>query len=365
MPFMNIKPQRYLGLILLGVMGFLSAYLYVILDFNGFRSDVLSYWNDSLRWYAPFSRDHVPAFPLLIAFFRGVTFGIFPPFLLMWILDVTAKAIGTYFVYRVVLSQRDEGVATAASMLFLLWPLVGTIYGVYPVADVTAMMFVVVGVHFLYQGRILWAGGALGAALLAHKAVWPIVGAIVVLEIVMTRRELRLFGPRFLLPLLLPIGTLWIMGSIHHSSLIWPLERSIDVAAIASGAPPVVKTVTVHTNTEGVPQVLRMIAIWGTVLLCLVVGGVSLLNRDSRLRAISLSIPIGLLLLFVVTNEKTLWAVVRFSPLLAISLGGVCPRRWCERPDGTMRTRLLIPLAGLLLASQFAFAWYMANVYFG
>jgi hypothetical protein len=355
--------QRALLVTSLGAAGLLSAYLYWVLGFDGFRSDVQMYWNDSLRWFVPFNRDHVPLYPMLIALLRGGTLNLLPPFLLMWLVVVAAKTLGLICVYRGVSKGGNERAAIAAAVAFLVWPMVGTVYAVYPVADVLAMLFVVAGVCSLRHGRNYVAAASLAAALVTHKAVWPVVAAIAAIELLGALRGRRSVTPLFLPLVLAPLVLLVVGGWWYHGSPLWILERSIDLASLKQGSPAIIRSIEVHSTGWDWVSLLRKAMIWGTVGLTLALLASGASSRERLTNSSLIGIPVGLLLLFVVTNEKTLWAVVRFSPLLALNVGFLLTDAW-DRLSRVSRA-LGVSLAVVSFASQFAFAWYLAVRYFG
>ena len=124
----------------------IGLYLSVVLKYNLRHSDVLWFWEDSLYWKTPFNSFHVPGYPLIIAFFRGISFGIIPPLQLMMGINLAALLVSAGAVYKSIeINGISRRFAVIGACLFGLWPFVGLPHTVSPLSDMPAMAFFLTG----------------------------------------------------------------------------------------------------------------------------------------------------------------------------------------------------------------------------
>jgi hypothetical protein len=161
--------------------------------------------------------------------------------------------------------------------------------------------------------------------------------------------------------MLLPLLALWGGGWWYHSTPMWMLENSIDVQGITKGSIPIAKTVEAQIQASE-SGFLRIAAIWLTIALCLGLVLAAFVKNEVRSRGVMAGIPLGIVLLAIVTNEQSLWIAVRFSPLLAISIGLRVPDAWLQGRYGKRFSRAVISLAAVLLASQICYAWAISSL---
>ena len=77
-----------------------------------------------------------------------------------------------------------------------------------------------------------------------------------------------------------------------------------------------------------------------------------------------LAIVGGLLFLFCGLNQNIIWAAIRYSKIAALPLGfylGTQPRVVAALAQHPW---VIAPLVVVLVASQFAYCWYIAEVFF-
>lgn len=150
----------------------LSLFLSKILKFDALVSDVAWYWEDSLNWRQPYNLFHVPAYPLIIALLRAVSLNLLSPILIMRSTTLTASIVAVYSTYKI---NQNSGLdyrwSIAGSLLLILWPFVGLTYAVYPIADLVAIAFFLVGFLFLVKNKVIWSGAFFGVTLITHKAL--------------------------------------------------------------------------------------------------------------------------------------------------------------------------------------------------
>ena len=394
------------------------ALLWASLGFDAMRSDAAAYWSDGLSWRQPFDAHHVPGYPWLVAV-AGVPLEGVPPLGVMRVVALLMLLAGAVLAYLLVRSAgRSDRTATRAMALYGLWPLAGVTYVALPVADSTALAWLLAGVLALTRHRIYVAALLLGAALLTHKATWPMVALAWVAWLwsargrgVATREKVTAS-----LLLLAPLIALWVAGMTHHGSPDWMVAANVSDEVLSTVEPPsgisasswlpLGGVVGALTTTSGAGPNLaglaKLASVAGVALLALVVfaSSVVALRRASRESSASpTGVPAGLqryrsllrrqrrteaslaaglaasvLLLAVALNRQEIWALVRFGRVLAAPVGWLAitttfrlrasaPLRSPGSPDRRTR-RLLDGLAlTLLIASQLAYAWYMARVY--
>jgi len=206
------KPHWPFALLMAGY-GSLALYLSAFLRYDFLRSDVLGYWQDSLAWQIPFHRFHVPGYPLMIAIFRGITLGALPPVILMMGINLGAFLVSVHLVYRIIQAGgASDEISTIGAFLFGLWPFVGLTFTVLPLADLPGISLLLTGLYLLQGSRRLSAALFLGLSILTHKAMWLLVGLLIIAILFrkefISKRNLQFIGIT-----LLPIGVLWLLGS--------------------------------------------------------------------------------------------------------------------------------------------------------
>ena len=348
------------GLAALGFFTSLWVYFHYGLEFDLFRSDVVWYWRDSLDWQRPFNPNHLPGYPLLIALLRFLTLDQLPPLIIMWSISMISYLVGVWAVFACLASHSGESKALLGAFLFALWPFVGTTYAVYPVADSLALCLFTLGLYFLLGRSFHWASLFLGLALVTHKATWPFVGLLVYAVFVLNRRAWRW---KALAIMFLPLFSLWMAGTYYHSSPIWMLSRSLIVEARSRSMLPLLDGLVGTVVFGGTKGLLKGLAIWLIVLLVLILLAVGLQMRTKPEKWYGLAIVGGVLLLCMILNQNTIWAVVRFSKLVALPFIWFLGDRL--RLTSARRKVVLIALPTIgLFSSQLAYAWYIARIFF-
>ena len=343
----------FLGLVYLSNL----IYLGLVLRFNFLRSDVLGYWNDSLDWMHPFNPYHVAGYPLVLALGRGLSFENLSPLVLMIGISFAAFLVSALLVYKLIREDGDEAGAVAGMALFGVWPFIGVVYSVYPVSDSLAVMLFLGGLYALRRSRFLFAGALLGMALIVHKAMWPFVGTLIAVQLF---RVPGLRSWRFLVPLVLPLGTLWLLGSLYYGSAWWIVASHVRVEVVAKGALPFLDGIVGTALAEGMKGIVKTGIVVAIASLATVVMLICLRSSTPGARP-GAAIALSVLLLAVILNRWEIWAAVRFSKLL------VLPCIWCMRdfrPRIFADERLWAGTLTALVASQFVYAWYIARVFY-
>jgi len=347
------------------IIGYIAVALYlsVVLNFEFLRSDVESYWEDSLDWQRPFDRFHVPGYPLTIALVRGISFGAIPPVLLMMGINLLALLIGALAVYKIVIISgiRNE-FAFLGACLYGFWPLVGFVYTVHPLAEVPAMSLLLTGLWALLQSRLRIAALLLGLSLIVHKGMWPFVGLIVLASLYQSKRRISK-DLQALAILVLPISVLWLLGTLHYGSPTWIISTSIGVGVETRSTLPILEGVIGTLGQGGVKALVKGGWIVVLALITMALLLLSFRNKPSYFQyAIALSF--GCLFLFLFLTHLEIWAAVRFSRLLVLpliwNLGSIYQRESAIR----LKASVVVVALLVLFLTQFIYAWYMACVFF-
>jgi hypothetical protein len=338
---------------------FFSLYLH----YDFMRSDVAWYWQDSINWRTPFNQYHVPLYPLIIALFRGITLGILPPILLMMGINLAAFLGSAFILYRIFkVCGVDEKLAALGILVFGLWPCVGLIYTVDPLSDMPAMFLFLLGLYFLLVERRNPAAIFLGLSMTTHKVMWFFVGAIILFDFFKRREFFSKRNIVFILITLLPIGILWFAGAIHYGKLTWLFASSINIETLQIRYP--IFDGLIGTFREGgIKGISKGVLLSGFACLSVIII-LTISRHRYKKKEYWLVISIVVMALFLLINHIEIWSAMRFGRLLALPLlviannsSGIRIKRWWHKPA------VAITIA-ILFFSQFAFAWYMARIFF-
>lgn len=334
----------------------------VVLQFDLLRSDVAAYWKDSLAWRTPFNPDHVPGYPLLIALLRFLTAEQLEPIRLFWSMSFCAHIAGVLAVYSIVTSRTNQHIGFLSAILFVLWPFVGTTYVVYPLADSVALALVAWGVALLLSERFHTAAILLGLSTVIHKGTWAFVIFLLLAGIITHRRR---FPWTALIIAGCPLGLLWVAGMIEHGyDPFWLLSVSLPIQFATKSNLPVLDGLVGTILKGGMKNLAKSAILWAHVTLLVTLCVAFFRLRDPAMKWSGLAIVGGLLFLYVGLNQNIIWAAMRYSKIAAIPLGfylGTQPRVVAAL---VQRPWIIVLLVVMLLASQLAYGWYMAHVFY-
>jgi hypothetical protein len=338
------------------------GWLEVVLQFHSMQSDVAGYWRDSLAWRTPFNPDHVPGYPLLIALLRFLTAGRLDPILLFWAVTFCAHIMGALAVYWSVASRSDERIGYLSVLLFILWPFVGTTYVAYPIADSVALALVTWGIALLLSERFHTAAIPLGVATVIHKGTWIFVILLLLAGIITHRRR---FPWTAVLIAACPLGLLWMAGMIGQGyGPSWLLSVSLPIQFAAKSHLPVLDGLVGTVLRGGMKGWVKSVVLWTNVALLVALGMAFGRGRDSSTKWWGLAVVGGLLFLYSGLNQDIIWAAMRYSKIAALPLGFYLGTRPHVASALTQHQWRMVPLVVVLLASQFAYGWYMAEIFF-
>ncbi|WP_298002675.1 MULTISPECIES: hypothetical protein [Anaerolinea] len=360
-----LKNSRSVLIFLLFLFLFLSIFMSSVLHHNFMQSDVLDYWNNSLSWKTPYHSFHVPGYPLLIALFRLVTFGLLQPVFLMTGINLISF-LGSAVVLVQIFKKMglDAQISNLGVLLFGLWPFVGLTYTVVPLADIPAIFFFLAGFLFLISKRMFFAGLFFGISLITHKAMWLFVGLIVIAYLLSSKKlAIKEFLPFFLL-LGLPIGLLWALGATYHHSLTWIFSSNLQVEVSSRSHLPVLDGLIGTLLQGGEKSLIKGILLWAFAVFTFSLLVIQV-QKKSVYSPYGVALILGVALLFVFLNQSEIWAAVRFSRLLVIPFVGIFASFPEWRNALLSKPWLVVMVLVGLIASQFVYAWYIARVYFG
>lgn len=360
------KPAPERVTVALAAAAFVAGWVFavLVLRFDMFVSDVKWYWDDSIAWRVPYSKVHVPLYALLVAVLRGLTAKALPALVYMWAVAFAAHLAGVWAFTRWAVRAAGREAGLWGTLLFAFWPLVGTSYAVYPTADPLTIALFVLALDALSEERFHRAGLALGLALLANKAIWPVSLLLVLAAAWIHRRQLlRNVGAGLLLAV--PLLSYWIAGMRHFDSWRWPFSRYIHYGASRTTV-PVFDGLLGHFVAGGASDLAKGTVVWATLVLALVLGYFLWRSRgaEGAGRLYGLMIVVATVLGVALLNHDAVWAAVRYSRLLAVPLVLCFP--FTEPPwiGAARRRTFYVLMAGILYATQLAFLYYIAKVYF-
>jgi hypothetical protein len=339
-----------------GLLAFLTSYLH----FDSLTSDVYTYWRDSLNWIHPFSIYHVPGYPLLIAFLRGITFNYLPPLFIMHLITLFSVLISESSVFLLIKqSGATDRWAISGALLFILWPFVGLIYAIYPVADLVAMAFYLVGLLYLLKGKTIWGGIFLGLSMVTHKALWPISGLTVIIWTLVnwrSRRKEWLYGLFFFL---LPFIILWLAGANYYQNIFWIVSYDVGSSAvITSGQTSIFSSLAGLFRQPGLNETGK--SLLTIINIILVVSLLVLLSfRRNNISILGLPIIVTILLFIMAFSYDAQMYTVRYARLLALPITW---QLWSMYPKLLQKKGVLFLIsliAIVLILTQFIMAWYL------
>ena len=362
------QPERFLRpnkIILIISLLYISLALFFVfvLDHNFMVSDVSSYWQASIQWRTPF-REHPPFYAFTIAFFRLISLNLIPPVLLMMIINLISL-IGC--VYCLIQISKNAGLNLKLSalivFLFTLWPFVGLTYTVVPLADIPAIALTLGGILLLQVKKPYLAAVLFGLAIVTHKGVWPIIGLIAI-SVYVRQKLVSKEKIIFTIITLAPVAALWIMGAFYHGSLNWFMERSLRVNTTFGEGLMILDGLFGTFREGGFNNLLKGLIVLFLIGLAIIAFIYSLRKKDGKFK-ISTAISLAVLLLFVFSSQDTIWGPVRFSRFLIVPFIFII-RDHFEGIFSLRATKLVVSsLIVVLLLTQFAYAWYIARVFFG
>lgn len=331
------------------------AYLVGVLHFEMMRSDVLAYWKGSYGWMRPYSVWWVPGYPWAIALVRAATFDSLPPLVVMLAISGVALLAGALIIYRIGLDLKS-GSAMAFALLFILFPVVGLNYTVYPYADGPGIALLLLSFYFYLRENWSALTVALAATVLTHKATWYFVFPLV-LMVFIRHKQSRKVLPLFALPLVLLI----VAGSFFHHDILWFMRWSSENLLASRSTVPVLDGLIGPFLVGGTAKMLK-----GVLVLLVFFSGVGMLRYCYTGKFwLGFVVSCGIVLMGLSVNHYEIMALLRFGKVICVAL----PFLPAGAEGYPLMARLLRPkvfgaILLLALVSNLLFGYYMAKIFF-
>ena len=362
---LNWKKSLLLALILVVFEWLFLEYGY---NFDSLRpGDTFDYWNDSLDWQQPYDFYHVPGYSFALAAMRGVFGAILEPAGIMLVTILLAFSVAVVTVHRLAgLGHSDNlnALGFMAVSIFVLWPLVGTTYVAFPIADMFGMAPFVLGLWFLVRKQSAYGGLFLGLALISHKAIWIFAVFLLLAHLLSLRTTKSLLAVGVAA---LPLGILWLLGSLHHDSATWLISKNLNWEIESSSALPFLDGIVgsiIFGGASGIAKGMIVLAMAAVTLTAAVRAW--RLPRNHETKWYSLAIFGAVLAMTVGLNEREIWASFRFGRLIAIPLVWIYGDMVLASFQRWPATGYVIAWSIMaLIGSQFAFGYYMVEIWQG
>lgn len=327
--------------------------------------DVSDYWRNSQSWRSAFEPHHSPGYPIFIAATRAIVGNFLAQQAIMTGIVFVAFLVAVMAVFQIAkdgINSNQPWISVMAAALFVLWPMVGLTYVATPIADMFSMAPLLLGWWLLSRNRPFPASIFLGLAMFSHKGTWPFA-VLLMVGYLIANRTLSSFI--FAGVMFLPIGILWLLGTIYNDSPVWMFSADIDWSIDSSSSLPILDGILGSIMFGGFSGVGKGMIVIGEVLLALAVilRAWRLPNYDQT-KWFSLAIAFAVILSILILNEKEIWATVRFGRLLALPVAMIYGGTIVRAASSNIRYvyGIVFVLFSMIL-SQFAFSYYMAKVW--
>jgi predicted neutral ceramidase superfamily lipid hydrolase len=224
-------------------------------------------------------------------------------------------------------------------------------------ADSLALALIAWGIALWLSERFHVAAISLGLATVIHKGTWMFV-ILLLLAGIITRRR---FPWTALLIAACPLGLLWVAGMNENGyGPFWLLSVSLPIqfATKSTSLPDELMGTILKGRMK---SLTKSVILWAHVALLVTLCVALFREPDPAVRWLGLAVVLGLLFLYGGLNQNIIWAAMRYSKIAAIPLGfylGTKPR---VTAAVAQHPWIIVPLVMVLLASQFAYCWYMAR----
>jgi len=359
----NWSKSLLLGLVLVIIDWLFLTYA---LNYDSLQpGDALDYWNNSLNWQEPYDSFHVPGYAFALAAMRGFAGSFLEPSGILFVTTLLTFSVAVVIIHRLGGHGGGEcrnAFGLTAVVIFVLWPMVGTTYVAYPIADMFGITPLVVGLLLLVNKKTLYAALCLGLALIAHKAVWPFVALLLIAHLISARSKLSFVAIGVTV---FPLGVLWVFGWQHHESASWLLSKNLAWEFQSTGSFPVLDGIFGSLLNGGSSGVVKGLMVLGIATVSFAAGvHVWRLPKNDEKKWYSLAIFAAILTMVVTLNEREIWAVVRFGRLLAIPLVWHFGEVFIALIE---QSRTIAFITGWtivgMIGSQFVFGYYMAKIW--
>lgn len=283
----------------------------------------------------------------------------------MMSINLAAFLTSAFFIYNIFkITGINDKLAAAGMLLFGFWPLVGLTYTVDPLADIPATFLFLMGFYFLLASRRLPAALLLGLSMVTHKAMWPFTGLLLIADFIYRREFISKRNIAFLIVMLLPTGVLWLLGSFYHHSVTWLFSGNLGVEISPRSDLLILDGLLGTFIGGGIKGLSKGIILIGFACVSVFTIYASLKLKYENYHY-GLAVSFAVLFLFLILNQNEIWAAMRFGRLMVIPLTFIASTHGGFREKFRWNSPASIATWSILLLSQFAYAWYMATVFFG
>jgi hypothetical protein len=141
----------------------------------------------------------------------------------------------------------------------------------------------------------------------------------------------------------------------------WLLSVSLPIQFASKSSLPVLDGLMGTLLKGGMKNLVKSVILWAHVALLVTLCVALFRERDSAMKWLGLAIVGALLFLYGGLNQHIIWAAVRYSKIAAIPIGFYLGTKPCVAAAVTQHPWIIVPLVVVLLASQFAYCWYMVS----
>lgn len=326
------------------------------------KGDVLDYWTDAEDINKPFHPFHVPLYPAILALLNWITLDSVCSLILMRATSLFSWVVGAIYFNKILTKHFlfSNQSAFWGTILFSLWPMVALVYTYFPIADSFAICLYLIGTFYLLEQKVPLAFLFIGLTLVAHKFFWPLSAVSLLLWFALHYRKVNVKLLLSGLILIAPLAMLYTAGFLYYGSPTWIVDTNLEHEFAAKHTTwPIFKVVQEELLSGFNLSGFLKSAI---VLVVIIVSSVLLFKgfkASSKRKLIFLAgIPLTLLIFSLVLNSNEIWAVARFSRLLALPLFAY----WTSTSTGFWkRKQLLYFLVLLFIVSNMAYGYYVSH----
>jgi len=314
MKFSNVTLSNPLYKIL-GLAAIMSVVIFISFQLQRaplFSSDVASYWADS-QALPQLDEFHVPGFPIIIRII-SLALPFVSPVALMQAITLVAWFLSIVCVYYI-LTTLELPFAALGSILFGLYPLSGATEVVFPLADALARLCIVAAVlgYLRKQDWLLVAGLASGVFI--HKALWPIIGLIIIVGLI----QRRIVWQTVLL-IFAPVAIYLIMGAIQYHTPLWVIQSDLSHEIQSKSALPIFDGLIGSFMNFTAAKIVKGLLCLSVFVVASVLMVVFVRQKTWTTQPILFALIAPTLLLGVILNQYEIFAMYRFAIFLVIPL---------------------------------------------
>jgi len=314
---------------ILNYLIFLSFYYFWV--GTPFIGDAKVYLNESIDISkAVYNQFHVPLYPLSVGILSRMFFGVVPNELIMLFINFFSYLFGALLVYKTLKIKSSKKIAFYSSISFLLWPLVGASYVVFPVADSFVIFLFLYGSYYLEKKNFHLSFFIFSLAVITHKAIWPFIFLIYLIYLL---KNIKLNFNKWLyssLILIIPILVYYLNGLNYYESIFWIVSKNIEVEVNSISSLFIFEGI-LNEIIYGKPQeILKGFLAANLFLFCLLLLYLSYKEKVDIYDYLVLPYVLPFIIYLAFLNHHEVFAAIRFSKLLIIPIIKICELIICR-----------------------------------